>query len=379
MHSRSIHGFDRATADFYGEFPMDDEFLRRKRKRKAHRSRRRHRRDREGEPAPEELLLTPEERAYRDAKRLAERKVKVAGDSLKYGVIGTMLLIFVWPVGVIFLIWCGLGVFKDLYRLILEPKLRERFIGQEVEKQVQATLTHERQELEGQHARSLEQLSASIAHEIRNPITAAKSLVQQMGEEPTAVENVEYARVALEELHRVERSVSHLLRFARDEEMRVSEVRMAEVIASALETFRDRLARTGVVLEQQIDCEGPLLGDPEKLRRVVINVVANAVDALDESGTQSPRIIVQMGENLAGSEVWLRVSDNGPGIDPEAVKKMFSPFYTSKAGGTGLGLPICKKLVEAHGGTIEVRSEVGGGAEFLLTFPKNQGAVGSAS
>jgi signal transduction histidine kinase len=148
---------------------------------------------------------------------------------------------------------------------------------------------------------------------------------------------------------------------------------MADVVESALETFRDRLERTGVRLEKQVDCVGELSGDPEQLRRIVINLVGNAIDALDESATPEPKIDVQMGENLAGSEVWLRVRDNGPGVDRELLAKMFSPFYTSKVNGTGLGLAICKKLVDAHAGSIEVTSEPGDGAEFIVTFPKATG------
>jgi two-component system sensor histidine kinase HydH len=237
---------------------------------------------------------------------------------------------------------------------------------------VQATLSEERQALEGQHARSMEQLSASIAHEIRNPITAAKSLVQQMGEDVSAGENVEYAKIALEELDRVERSVSHLLRFARDEEMRMAELRMADVIDSALETFRDRIERAGIRLERRIDSEGAITGDAEQLRRILINLVGNAIDALEENAVPDPRIEVEMGENLAGSEVWVRVGDNGPGLDADTQAKIFSPFYTSKASGTGLGLSICRKLVDAHGGSIEVESESGRGAGFLITLPRQR-------
>ena len=83
-----------------------------------------------------------------------------------------------------------------------------------------------------------------------------------------------------------------------------------------------------------------------------------------------PRIDVELGENLAGSEVWLRVRDNGVGIDSETLDKIFHPFFTSKESGTGLGLSITKKIVEAHGGQIEIQSELGQGAEFVLTFPK---------
>ena len=198
-----------------------------------------------------------------------------------------------------------------------------------------------------------------------------------MEEDPTSRENTEYARVALEELQRVERSVSHLLRFAREEEIEIRDLRFAELIDSALETFRDRIQRLGVRVESEIDTEGSMRGDAEKLRRVIINLLGNALDALEESGTQDPLIQMLAGENLAGTELWLRVRDNGPGIDPEALHKIFSPFYTSKTSGTGLGLAISKKLVDAHGGSIEAHSSPGNGTEFVLVFPKQTGAAES--
>jgi signal transduction histidine kinase len=116
-------------------------------------------------------------------------------------------------------------------------------------------------------------------------------------------------------------------------------------------------------------------GDSEKLRRVIINLLSNALDALLESETPRPRIEIETGENLAGTEVWLRVRDNGPGIDPERLQEIWSPFYTSKESGTGLGLAISKKVVDAHGGSIEVDSGPGRGTGFLLTFPKQLHSV----
>ncbi len=311
-------------------------------------------------------------RAPETAEERADARIAATGDAIKWSVITIALLIFFFPAGVVVLFLGGGRQLQNLYRLVIEPKLRRRFIDHEVSRQVSATLQGERQQMVGEHARSMETLSASIAHEIRNPITAAKSLVQQMEEDPTAVENVEYARVALEELHRVERSVSHLLRFAREEEMGVGDVKMADVIDSALETFRERIARAGIELVRQEDGEGELRGDAEQLRRVIINLIGNAIDALDETRTPNPRIELAMGENLAGTEVWVRIKDNGPGIDREALQKMFSPFYTSKPNGTGLGLAISKKLVDAHRGTLEVGSQPGAGAEFLVTLPKQQ-------
>jgi signal transduction histidine kinase len=367
--------FDPVDSPMGGSIVRHDRWSGSRRRERHDRSERKEkRRDREARQArelEEELLLSPEERAIRHARRVAEEKTKLASELLPVLVVAGLLVMFgMWFFALLVLFLGGRKGLWRAYRLFLEPRIRERFIEQEVEKQVHATLSEERRELEGEHARSMQQLSASIAHEIRNPITAAKSLVQQMEEDPTRRENVEYARVALEELQRVERSVSHLLRFARDEDVAFQEVRLADVTESALETFHERIERNDILLDTDIETAGPLRGDPEKLRRIVINLVGNAIDALAESNTAEPHVEIALGENLAGTEVWLRVRDNGPGIDDETQQKMFSPFYTSKEGGTGLGLAITRKLVEAHGGVIELHSETGQGTDFLVTFPK---------
>jgi signal transduction histidine kinase len=364
---------DRSDRIFWGGRAMSHSFG--KRKRRSRRDRELRHADSESDIA-DDAERTPEERALLAMHATAERKTELAGDALWFVGVTGALLIFVPPVGVVVMLVWGFKLAKEAYELELEPKLRKRFVEQEAEKLVHASLSRQRRDLEGLHAKSLEQLSASIAHEIRNPITAAKSLVQQMGETPTAHENAEYSRVALEELQRVERSVSHLLRFAREEDAGKSLLDMADVVESALESFRDRAERIGVVIDSQIDCPGSMSGDAEQLRRVVINLVGNALDALDQGIAPYPRVEVRMGENLAGSEVWLRIKDNGPGIENEAVSRLFSPFYTSRADGTGLGLSISKRIVDAHGGDIEVTSVPGEGAEFLLTFPKRGAAPG---
>jgi two-component system, sporulation sensor kinase D len=149
---------------------------------------------------------------------------------------------------------------------------------------------------------------------------------------------------------------------------------------SALETFRERSEREGVEIVRRFDCEGWLQGDAEKLRRVAINLVGNAMDSLGSlASAEAPRIEVSLGENLAGSEVWLRIADNGQGIDVQTREKIFHPFFTSKEHGTGLGLPITKKIVEAHGGSVEVAASPLGGAEFILTFPKSEARRGETS
>jgi signal transduction histidine kinase len=359
-----------AMGDYWDELSAEDAARRGDgRRHRRHRGKRRgSRRPRGRRPSSE---LSEEQLLYRQASRRAAVKLSFVSHLVTYGAVVFMLL-FVAGFRAAFYTAFGWGIFIVLhyFAALVAPGLRRRFIENEVSLTVQKDASRERRSLEDRHARSLEQLSASIAHEIRNPITAAKSLVQQMGEDPASRENVEYASVALDELDRVERSISHLLRFARDEEIRIGEVSLAQVVDSAVDTFRERLTRSGVEVGREIDSDGWMQGDAEKIRRVVINLVGNALDALEAAGTAGAQIEIAAGENLAGTEVWLRIRDNGPGISPEAMDEIFSPFYTSKASGNGLGLAISKKVVDAHGGSIEAESTPGAGTEFLLTFPK---------
>jgi signal transduction histidine kinase len=337
-----------------------------------------HRRARSRRRRPQKEL-TPEEQAYQEARRNAERKIKFVQHFVTYFFVCFFLFFVAGRVvsTIVGLAW-GIALASHFFQAIVAPDLRRKWVGSEVDAQVARSVTRERRALEGENLRSLEELSASIAHEIRNPITAAKSLVQQMGEDPGSVDNVEYAQVALKELDRVERSISHLLRYAREEAMDVREIQLQEVLESALDTLRDRIDTAGVKLALEVDSEGSMEGDPEKLRRVLINLVGNALDAFQEVGTQDPNLEVALGENLAGTAVWVRIKDNGGGMDPETQKKIFRPFYTSKSNGTGLGLAITRKLVDAHNGRVELHSTPGEGTEFVLTFPKQAGAEVSA-
>ncbi len=268
----------------------------------------------------------------------------------------------------------GIALFWHYLWAMIAPKLRDRWVEVEVGTQSARVVRTERREVETRSRRSLEDLSASIAHEIRNPITAAKSLVQQMGEDPASHENLEYASTALTELDRVERSISHLLRYARDEEPRFSILDLRSVAISAIDGLRDRARASGVDLRIEFDRPGEMRGDVEKLRRVVENLVSNAIDALAATRTNSPRVEVLGGENLAGTEIWLRVIDNGPGIPAGDRERIWSPFFTTRRDGTGLGLALSRKTVEAHGGRIELVEEGRGGSEFVLSFPKDPDA-----
>jgi len=273
----------------------------------------------------------------------------------------------------------GIGVFCHYLWAMTAPALRDRWVEQEVGALSARGVKSERRQVVTRSRRSLEDLSASIAHEIRNPITAAKSLVQQMGEDPTSDENLEYAETALSELDRVERSISHLLRYARDEEPHFEILELQSVAVAAVDGLRDRATSLGIELTIDFDRPGEMRGDAEKLRRVIENLISNAMDAICTPRIVSPRIKIFGGENLAGTEIWLRVIDNGSGIAASDRERIWSPFFTTREEGTGLGLALSRKTVEAHGGRIELVSDSsrsGGreGTEFILSFPRDPNA-----
>ena len=244
--------------------------------------------------------LTPEQRALREARAEANRKIGFISHLVPYLAVITFLSFVAGPRAalIVALAW-GIGLAMPLLRRDRRARAcASATCAARSQRAVRATSPRERHELESVHARSLEELSAVVAHEIRNPITAAKSLVQQMGEEPGAPENVEYARVALEELARVERSISHLLRFARDEELRMrlgAAGRRRRLGARDLP--RARGAKRRAHRARRSTAEGEIRGDAEKLRRVVINLVAtrstrstaaSAAAAASRSGRREP-------------------------------------------------------------------------------------------
>jgi signal transduction histidine kinase len=309
-----------------------------------------------------------------EAKRLVGRQLGFAGHAIVYWFTCLLLLVVAGPfVAVVVGLSWGIGLAAHGFFAVAAPLLRAP-----LERGTARVLAAKAPPLEAtRDARALEDLAAAIAHEIRNPITAAKSLVQQIAEAPAAPETSEYATVAVAELDRVERSIVHLLRYAREESLTLAPVHMVDVVQSAVEATRDRAAGGGVRITTALEDGGVVRGDAELLRRVLVNLIVNAVEALAEAESESPAVEIASGPNLAGTEIWVTVRDNGPGVDPTVAPRVFAPFFTTKQGGTGFGLALAKKTIEAHGGTIEVGNRPGGGAEISFTIPRAERALGA--
>lgn len=264
---------------------------------------------------------------------------------------------FVWPA----LGW-GIGLFAHYMAVFGSRLVRERYFLPAIEREVR----REKLAANTEKQASIDELSATIAHEIRNPIAAAKSLVQQMGEDPSSVENVEYGRVALDELDRVERRISHLLRFAKEEEYHFTNVNIASIVDASLTQMKAKLDAASVRVARNYIGGPTVFADPEKLRQVFSNILDNAADALHARDEE--RRLELFVEN-GGRRATVRLRDNGPGIPADRIDRIFNPFFTTKEHGTGLGMAISKKIVEAHEGSIDVVSEPGRGTEFVVSLP----------
>jgi signal transduction histidine kinase len=267
---------------------------------------------------------------------------------------------FLWPA-----IGWGFGLGSHWMGVFGSRALKARYFDPVVERE----LVREKAVMQTEKQASLDELSSTIAHEIRNPIAAAKSLVQQMGEDPHSVENVEYAKVALDELDRVERRIAHLLKFAKEEDYAMAPTNLATVVDAALTQLRGKLAAARIAPVRNYITGPTIVADGEKLKQVFANVLDNAIDAFD--GVPENRRVELFIEN-GGSNATVRVRDNGCGIPPDKLERIFNPFFTTKEKGTGLGMAISRKIVEAHAGTMDVASEVGRGTEFVVTLPMPQ-------
>ncbi len=331
---------------------------------------------RASEPGPdsqERSISDAERKAYLRAHKRASQEARFYVHLMWYGIgIGSCLLLnlitspgFEWWIFPAVL-W-GIGLVSHFGAVYGWRWIHERVFEPAIAREVQREVTIEKEVLRTEKQASLDELTASFAHEIRNPIAAAKSLVQQMGEDPTSTENVEYAKVALDELARVERSVSHLLKFAKEEDYSFDNVNLAAVLDTAITQMRGKLEANHVSVSRNYIGGPTIRADADKLRQVFTNVIDNAIDAIG-ANTAERRLEIAI-RALQPGAVTVVIRDNGCGIPEDQITKIFNPFYTSKSNGTGLGMGIAKKVMDAHNGRIEVHSQVGSGTEFLLSIP----------
>ena len=210
-------------------------------------------------------------------------------------------------------------------------------------------------------------LSAGIAHEINNPLAMVAYATELLKrEKPLSAFQEEMLEKIEVEVERLKNLTGGLLSFSSNRVTQSRVVNLNDLIAEVLKLLRFELQRKSIQLETVFSEIPVLSADPNKLKQVVINLVMNAVHAMQGQGN----IVLETGVNHEGM-FELLVKDDGPGIAPELKEQVFEPFFTTKPEGvgTGLGLYICQNIIREHGGTIAVESQLGEGTSFRICLP----------
>lgn len=216
-------------------------------------------------------------------------------------------------------------------------------------------------------------LAAGVAHTIRNPLTSVKmrlfSLERSLSLNPSQKDDFE---VIAEEIAYIDSIVRNFLEFARPPKLEARPVRLSDVVDTALKLLKHKLESYGVTVEVKRDKAFEKTNvDPDQIKEVLVNLIVNACEAMGEGGHIVIREEGGFMEPLGRVDV-IRISDDGPGV-PEGLREtIFQPFFTSKGEGSGLGLAIARRIMEEHGGWINLHSPEGRGATFALVFPAGQ-------
>lgn len=214
------------------------------------------------------------------------------------------------------------------------------------------------------------QVAAAAAHEVRNPLTAVKGFLQLLQRRVGWPER-EYVDIALRHMRRVEDFVREFLLLARPTELERQELDLSSLLLDVggqiwLQERADETAATAGLhfLHAEVEPGLTVRGDAARLTQVVVNLLQNAREVMPSGGT-----VMLLARRTEQAQVEVVIRDQGPGLPQGSRDDVFTPFVSSKPAGTGLGLTICRRIVEGHGGAIEARDVPGGGAEFTVRLP----------
>jgi two-component system sensor kinase FixL len=218
--------------------------------------------------------------------------------------------------------------------------------------------------LRSERLAALGQFVAEITHEIKNPLMMIGGFAHQLIEKTKDDQTCSKLNIIAEEVKRLEELLNEL-QYYMSRALYVEEVEISGLLKEIYDLVRRDCERIGIKVEFKKHEEPlPVKGDKDKLKQVFLNLTKNAIEAMEHGGK-----LVMKGR-LIGDHVEIVISDNGCGIPKENREKIFSPFFTTKQQGTGLGLNISKNIIEDHeGGSITLKSEVGKGTTFKVTLP----------
>ncbi|ECA3794884.1 two-component system sensor histidine kinase AtoS [Salmonella enterica subsp. enterica] len=214
---------------------------------------------------------------------------------------------------------------------------------------------------------TLGELMAGIAHEVRNPLTAIRGYVQIIRQQTELPAHQEYLSIVIKEIDSINKVIQQLLDFSRPRQSQWQQVSLNALIEETLILVQTSGVQARIDFNTELDTTlPPIIADRELLKQVLLNMLINAVQAINAHGTIHIRTWHHTLMHLA-----ITIEDNGCGIDIDLQKKIFDPFFTTKPSGTGLGLALSQRIINAHQGDIRVTSQPGCGTTFIIILPIN--------
>jgi two-component system NtrC family sensor kinase len=251
-------------------------------------------------------------------------------------------------------------------------------LEQQVEERTAALKEAQAQLVQSEKLSSLGRLAASIAHEINNPLagilTYAKLLIRMLEaehvDEPTRATSVKHLKLVQRETERCTAIVRNLLDFARQRPLSLKDTDVVAVLEEAVSLVGHQAALKGLTISKTVTPVPLIKADAGQLRQAIVNIMLNGFEAMQSGG----ELRVRCGPVPGGKHIEFACQDTGVGIPPDRLAKIFDPFFSTKEMGTGLGLSVVYGIIERHGGTIDIRSEVGKGTTVVLRLPIGQKA-----
>lgn len=227
----------------------------------------------------------------------------------------------------------------------------------------------EKRLLEQERLASIGRLSTNVAHEIRNPLSAIKMNIQILSKNLRLTGyDKRRLEIALGEIRRLDHILVDLMDIARPVKMKIHPTSLKDVLERCLSLMEEKLREHHIQVKVDTDrVQGTIPLDAEKIQQVILNVILNALEAMPEGGIMSIRSDRE--QNMGRDMVRVEIADTGEGIAEEHLSRLFDPFFSTKNKGAGLGLSNVKKIVEAHGGAVEVQSQPAQGTCFRVFLP----------
>jgi signal transduction histidine kinase len=224
---------------------------------------------------------------------------------------------------------------------------------------------HQTQMSRAEHFATLGELATGLAHEIRNPLAGIAGVIEIVSRDlPPNSAARSVIKDAKEEAIQINRILTELLETARPKPPHFQVKDIASTAEHAVSFARQQAITKRIMIEFNLTDDIPLVDhDPNQINQVLLNLLLNAIQAMDKPG------LIHVNLRRDQEDALITVADEGKGILPENLANIFRPFFTTKGHGTGLGLSLARRIVETHGGTIRVRSEIGKGTQFEVRLP----------